>query len=192
MANTFAPFGFQQYSGTGSSPTYEQVTRLGQYNAAALYAGDPLYPLADGTVAKGTPGTDQIAGVFVGCKYLSVSQKRVVWNNYWPGTDVASGQYVEIYLVNDPNAQFVVQSDGTGLTLADVGANVQFAYGTGNTLNGQSGAYVLTPGTANTLPFKVVSIVTTPVMGASNPTPGAYAYAVVAFNNISTKQLLGV
>ena len=25
MANTNAPFGFRQYSGTGSAPTYEQV-----------------------------------------------------------------------------------------------------------------------------------------------------------------------
>lgn len=192
MANTFAPFGFQQDSGTGSTPTYEQVVRLMQYNAAALYAGDPVFPQTDGTVAKGSPGTTQIAGIFVGCKYLSVSQKRVVWNNYWPGSDVASGQYVEAYIINDPNAQFVVQSDGTGLTLADVGANVQFAYGTGNALSGQSGAYVTGPDTVNTLPFRVLSIVTTPIMGVTNPESGAYAYAIVGFNNVSTKQLLGI
>lgn len=192
MANTSAPFGFQQDSGTGSTPTYEQVTRLAQYNATVIYSGDPVYPQTDGTIAATFAATTQIAGIFVGCKYLSVSQKRTVWNNYWPGSDVASGNYVECYIINDPNAQFIVQSDVTGLTLADVGANVQFAYGTGNALSGLSGAYVTAPATDNTLPFRVLKIVDTPFGGVSNPESGAYAYAIVGFNNVSAKQLLGI
>lgn len=192
MSNTAAPFGFMQDSGTGSTPTYEQVTRSAQYNAAAIYAGDPVTSQTDGTIAIASAGTTQIAGIFVGCKYLSVSMKRTVWNNYWPGSDVASGNYVECYIVNDPNAKFLVQSGGTGLTLADVDANVQFNIGTPNALTGQSGAYVESPNTTPTLPFRVVSIVTTPVLGITNPVSGAYAYAIVAFNNVDTKSLTGI
>jgi hypothetical protein len=193
MANTFAPFGFQQDSGTGSTPTYEQVTRFINYNASAIYSGDPVTSQTDGSIAIASPGTTQIAGIFYGCKYLSVSMRRVVWNNYWPGTDVASTQTVEAYIVNDPNAQFVVQSDGvTGLTQADVGANVQFAIGTPNTQNGISGAYVQSPNTTPTLPFRILKIVTWNFNGVTNPTTGAAAYAIVGFNNVDTKSLTGI
>jgi hypothetical protein len=193
MANTFAPFGFMQDAGTGSTPTYEQVERVAQYNAAAIYRGDPVTSQTDGTVAISSPGTTQIAGIFQGAKYLSVSQQRTIWNNYWPGSDVASGQYPTIYIVNDPNAQFIAQSDATGLTLADVGANVQFAIGTPNAYTKQSGAYIdsVGPDTA-TLPFRLLSIVTTPALGFPNPEAGAYALGIVAFNNVDTKSLTGI
>lgn len=192
MANTSAPFGFKQATGIGSTPTYEQNTRLAQYNAAAIYNGDPVAPQTDGTIAIASAGTTQIAGIFVGCKYLSVAMKRTVWNNYWPGSDVANGNYVECYVIDDPNATFLVQSGAVGLTLADVGSNVQFNLGTPSALTGQSGAYVESPNTTNTLPFKVREIITTPIMGIAAPESGAYAYALVAFNNVSTKQLLGI
>lgn len=193
MANTFAPFGFMQDSGTGSSPTYEQVPRLAQYNAAAIYRGDPVTSQTDGTIAIASPGTTQIAGIFQGAKYLSASQQRVIWNQYWPGSDVASGQYPELYIVNDPNAQFIAQADDTGLTLADVNANVQFAIGTPNAYTKQSGAYIDSVGPATaTLPFRVVGLVLTPALGFPDPAAGAYALAIVAFNNVDTKSLTGI
>lgn len=192
MANTAAYFGFMQDSGTGSVPTYEQVPRVAQYNAAAIYRGDPVTSQTDGTVAISSPGTTQIAGIFQGSQYLSVSQQRMVWNGYWPGGDVASGQYPTIYIVNDPNAQFLAQSDDTGITLADVGINAQFAIGTPNAYTKQSGAYIDSVAVTATLPFRVVGLVTTPVLSFSNPESGAYALAIVAFNNVDTKSLTGI
>jgi hypothetical protein len=196
MANTNAPFGFKQSSGNGSAPTYEQVAVTIAYNASALFFGDPVFPNAAGGVEKGTPGTDGIAGVFVGCKYLSVAQKRTVWSNYWPGSDVASTQTVEGYIVNDPNAKFIAQvggSSSTGLTAAAINANVQFAYGTGNTANGISGAYVVynSADVTSTLPFRVVGLVTDPP-GSAGTESGAYNWVIVAFNNVTTKSLTGI
>lgn len=198
MANTSSPFGFQQYRGTGSSPTYEQVPANIAYNTVNIFHGDPVFRLSDGTVAGITTGpgvgTGVIAGVFVGCNYLSVAQKRMVWSNYWPGSDVASTVTVTGRLVNDPNAQFLVQAGGsssTGFVAADVGLNAQFAYGTGNTANGLSGAYIdisVSRATTSTLPFRVVGIVTDPP-GAPNTAAGAYNLGVVAFNNVETKAL---
>lgn len=197
MANVSAPFGFSQYSGTGSAPTYEQNVGFCAYNTAAMYYGDPVFQNADGSVYPTTPGTGILAGVFVGCKYLSVSQKRTVWSNFWGAADVASSNTVEVYVVNDPNARFLAQvggSSSTGLAATDIGANVQFAYGTPNTMSGVSGAYIditVTPTTTATLPFKVVGLVTSPP-GANGTAAGAYNYAVVAFNNVSTKTLTGI
>jgi hypothetical protein len=214
VANTFAPFGFRQYQGTGSAPTYEQVTAVGGIDSATanISNGDPIFRLASG--ATGTlagvstgpgPGTTALAGVFVGCKYMSTSQKRTVWSNYWPGSDVSSANsaLTEAYYINDPNAQFIAQVGGStsvGVAAANIGLNVQFAYGTGNAANGISGAYIdisVNPATTSTLPFRVVQVPAFPpaalaLAGNTYTQFGAYNYAVVAFNNVETKQLTAV
>ena len=198
MANTSAPFGFRQASGTGVTPSYEQVAVLIKSDyTTPIFFGDPVYPLASGYIAGSsvTPGTVQIAGIFVGCKYLSVSQKRTVWSNYWPGSD--NNGDVTAYIVTDPNANFLVQvggSSSTGLTQADVGSNVQFSYGSGNTANGISGAYVVynSPDVAATLPFRVKSMVTEPPGSNGTDVTAAYNYVIVGFNNVSNKQLTSV
>lgn len=193
MANANTPFGFQQYSGTGSVPTYEQVAVTIAYNASAIYYGDPVEPDANGLVVQGdgTTAAAGIAGIFVGCKYLSVSQKRTIWSNYWPGSDVASGNTVEGYIINDPNAKFVVQSDSSGIAQADVNLNVGYAIGTGNANTGISGAYITGPAVTATLPFRIVGLVTAPP-GAPGTEAGAYNRVIVAFNNVATKSLTGI
>lgn len=192
MANTNAPYGFRQYSGTGSAPTYEQVVYyIAQANTTDIFFGDPVVPLNTGYITQATSNSVQIAGIFVGCKYLSTSQKRTVWSNYWPGSDASSD--VEAYVVNDPNAKFVVQSDATGIAFADINANIGFSIGTGNTSNGISGALLDTStlNTTNTLPFRVIGLVQNPP-GSAGTEAGAYNWAIVAFNNVSTKQLTGI
>jgi hypothetical protein len=195
MPNTAAYNGFQQYSGNGSAPTYEQVAVKIVYNASAIYYGDPVNPDGNGYVVVGVTssgsGNTQIAGIFVGCKYLSTSQKRTVWSNYWPGSDVASNQTVEGYIINDPNARFIAQFGNVSVDQAYVNANVGFNIGSGNAASGLSGAYLATVGTDSSLPFRVVDLVTTPP-GQNGSDAGAYQKAIVAFNNVSTKQLTGI
>jgi hypothetical protein len=193
MANTNAPYGFRQYSGNGSAPTYEQVPVQIAYNATNIFFGDPVEPDANGQVVQGdgTTAAAGIAGIFVGCQYLSVAQKRTVWSNYWPGSDVASSNYVTGYIVNDPNAKFVVQSDATGIVQGDVNLNVGYAIGTGNTANGISGAYITGATTTNTLPFRIVGLVSAPP-GSAGTESGAYNWVIVAFNNVATKSLTGI
>jgi hypothetical protein len=195
MANTNAPFGFRQFSGTGSAPTYEQIAVRIVYNATNIFFGDPVAPDANGYVVQASSNSVQVAGIFVGCQYLSVSQKRTVWSNYWPGSDVASGNTVTGYIVNDPNAKWVAQSDATGVATTDINANIGFAIGTGNTASGISGAYLDTStiNTTNTLPFRIVSLIDFPPGSQGTNSNGqAYDWVVVAFNNVSTKQLTGI
>jgi len=191
MANTNAPFGFRQYSGNGSAPTFEQVRmRIKSDYTTAIFFGDAIIPVSTGYIQQATASTVQVGGVFMGCKYLSVSQKRTVWSNYWPGAD-NSGD-VEAYVCNDPNAKFIVQAGGTAVGIAAINANIQLNVGTGNTATGISGMYVETPNTTDTLPFRVVDIVTDPPGANGTDYASAYNQIIVAFNNVSTKQLLGV
>jgi hypothetical protein len=197
MANTFAPFGFSQYRGNGSAPTYEQVARSIALTAGAIYANDPVTSQTDGTIAQSAPGTTQIAGIFVGCEYVSATLNRKVWSNYWPGSGSAlANTTVTGYVVNDPNAQFLCQSGnaGTAVTAADIGSNINFAIGTGNALNGISGAYAnqATIATTATLPFRIVSLVTNPPGSNGTDSASNGNWIVVAFNNVDTKSLTGI
>lgn len=185
MANTQSPFGFQQVSGYGSAPTYEQVSMLiSSSNATPIFYGDAVVPVtgsATGYIKQATASTVALSGIFVGCKYLSTSQKRIVWSNYWPGSDAAAD--VTAYVVADPNALFKVQAGGTALGQSSVGQNVQLAVGTGNTFSGISGMFVQTPATTATLPFRIVSLVTAPPGQNGTDITTAYNNVIVQFNN---------
>lgn len=189
MANVQAPFGFRQIKGTGSSPTYEQVLmKIASGNGTAIFFGDAVVPVtgsATGYIKQATASTVALAGIFVGCTYISVAQKRRVWSNYWPGSD-ANGD-VDAYVVNDPNAQFLVQAGGTNVGFAIVGQNIQLNVGTGSTATGISGMYVESPATTATLPFRVVDVVAAPPGAPGTDILSAYNYVVVQFNNTLTR-----
>lgn len=195
MANTNAPFGFRQlYGGSGGVPTFAQsVRRIASTNTTAIYSGDPVMPVvgtATGYITQAAPGTTTLAGIFVGCKYVSVSQKRTVWSNFWPGAD-ANGD-VTAYVIDDPASQFVVQGNGTTFNISGtpsavvsspIGQYAQFAIGTGNTATGMSGAYLNTLGTTVTLPFIVRGLIYDPP-GSNGADPNsAYNWVIVGFNN---------
>jgi len=195
MANTNSPFGFEQYyGGSGGAPTFAQSTRLiASTNSTAIYSGDPVMPVvstANGYITQAAPGTTTLAGIFIGCKYLSTSQKRVVWNSYWPGSD-ATGD-VEAYIIDDPNAQFSVMGNSTTfnitgslttVTSSTVGQYAQFAIGTGNTASGQSGAYLNSVATTATFPFIVRGLITSPPGAPGADPTTAYNQVIVGFNN---------
>jgi hypothetical protein len=190
MANTFTPFGFSQRRGTGSAPTFEQTPALiASTNSTPIFFGDAVVPVTSSTtgyIQQATAGTVPLAGIFVGCKYTSVAQKRTVWSNYWPGSD-ANGD-VEAYVVNDPNAQFLVASNtGSAVGLANVGKLCQLGVGTGTTATGLSGMYIASVGTTATFPFRIVSLYTDPVAPNGNDTTTQFNWLVVAFNNVLTR-----
>lgn len=185
MANTFAPFGLRHMGGVpGSAPSAEQVEYQIVYNDSnKIYFGDPVKLLASGYVAAWTAGTavSQLAGTFVGCKYLSVSRAQVVWSPYWPGADASSGTvYAYIVPVAPGSAQrFLVQTSNSSTTAVAVGQsslflNADVAMGTGSTVNGISGAYldINTFNTTPTLPFRIMGL----YQGVGNGSDSASAY----------------
>jgi hypothetical protein len=193
MANTQAYYGFLQYQGgAGGAPTFAQsARRIASGNSTAIYTGDPVMPVvstANGYITQASPGTTRLDGIFVGCQYLSTSQKRTVWSSYWPGSD-ATGDVIA-YVIDDPNARFVVQTSttafpmtGTATTMTSgvIGQYAQFSIGSGNTSTGRSGAYLSSVGTTVTFPFTIVDY----AIGFGNggdPT-SQYCNVIVGFNN---------
>ena len=200
MSNTFAPFGFSQVGGNaGAAPNFEQASYPIVYNDAnKIYTGDPVKILETGYIAKWTAGTgvSQLFGIFAGCQYLSTSQSRVVWSPYWPGADVASGAQSSVvgYVVPvSPGSapRFLVQTSDSSttavaVTQADVGQNYDVAMGTGNTLNGRSGAYldISTAATTATLPFRLIGL----YQGVGNGSDATTAnnWVIVSANTLQT------
>lgn len=197
MANVNAPFGLSFIAGpAGAAPSAQQGPQgLAVYNAAAMYRGDPIKIGADGYVVPWTAGTGvaQLWGIFSGCSYLSVSQGKIVWSPYWPGSDVASGNYVQIQcipILRSPNSLFVVQGTSTAFTQADIGNNCDVSMGTGNTTTGASGATLDRGTIANTatLPFTIVSLYGQNGYGANIGVPGSdqtasYNWVIVSSNS---------
>lgn len=186
MANTQAPFGFSP-EGTvgGSTPNFRLSARkIASTNTTPIFTGDAVVPVSGpvtGYITQATAGTTAIAGIFWGCRYLSASQGRVVWSRMWPGAD-ANGD-VTAYVIDDPQAVFMVQAGGTAIGLTAQNMNVQLAVGTGNTTTGQSGMFVQNPSTTATLPFTVVGFVTDPAGAPGTDITTAYNNVLVTFNN---------
>jgi len=187
MANTNTPFGFKQVKGTGSLPTFEQNVRyIAPTNSTAIFFGDAVIPLNTGYIAVATAAAVRMEGIFAGCKYTSVSQKRTVWSNYWPGSD-ANGD-VEAYIIDDPNAQFQVQATSGPITFTSVGRYAQLTAGTGNTATGISAMTLATPSAGTiTFPFIVKGLVQDPPGANGTDITTAYNIVVVGFNNASTR-----
>jgi hypothetical protein len=196
MANVFAPFGLKPYFGAdGAAPTFGLGARprLIAYNdTTKIYKGDPVKALNTGYVAQWTAatGVSQLAGVFWGTEYYSVSTKQPYFNNYWPGADVATDAKVTAQLIPVNTAvppMFLIQTANSSttavaVTVADIGTNADVALGTGNTNTGFSGAYldINTFNTTSTLPFKIVDIYQG--AGNGNDATSAYNYVIVQAN----------
>jgi hypothetical protein len=165
MANVNAPFGFRHVGLVGGvAPNFGLITRkIASNNATKIYQNDPVQMLATGYVAQwaAAVAVSQLVGVFQGCHYLSTSRGGIVWSPYWPGAD-ATGD-VTAYLqpcAGAAPATFLVQSSGTAIGFADIGANADVTIGTGSTLTGISGATLnqATLAVTATLPFRVVGL----------------------------------
>jgi hypothetical protein len=186
MANTNAAFGFSP-DGTvgGGTPNFRLSRRLIASNyGTKIFTGDAVSPTistSTGYIVQAAATTTALAGIFMGCKYLSTSQGRQVWSQYWPGAD-ATGD-VTAYVIDNPDAQFVVQAGGTAIPFAAMNQNVQLNVGTGNTLTGRSGMYVENPTTTATLPFTIVGFVQDPPGVNGTDITTAYNWVRVTFNN---------
>ncbi len=191
MANSNAPVGFQHIGYiNGAAPSYALSPRaISSADTTAIYRGDPVVSQTTGYISKGSVGTTQVAGIFSHCRYLSSATGQTVESNYWPGTGAAANP--QAYVIDSPNALFLVQSDNTAIGLADIQSNIGYSVGTGSTKTQLSGATVTqsTLGTTSTLPFRVVGL--SQGIGTGSDSTSAYNQVQVAFNSQDYKVLTG-
>ncbi len=197
MANTQTAYGFRHigYLG-GGAPDYQLSTGLIlSTNTTKIFRGDPIVrTAATGKVAQATVNTETVVGIFDGCMYTPVGGTPT-WSPFWPGAGAGSDAIA--YFIDAPNAVFMAAALNTSLVTANIGENVGFAIGTGNTATGFSGATIeqTTLNTTNTLPFRVIAPVTTSgnygVVGNGGDPTTPFGWAVVTFNNQNFKQLTG-
>lgn len=199
MPNNNAPFGFADSHRLGAAVNYQMSRRwISASNPTPIFTGDPIVQLSTGYVAQAAPTAVQIGGIFIGCEYMSISQKKWIAMPWWPGSDaVLSGTGFDVHakIIDDPLTVFRVQGNGQ-ITLAMIGMNAQFAIGAGNTVTGKSGATLdcvtNPPATTPTFPFRIIDLVRDPpgANGADPTTPFNWAY--VTFNNQDFKSLTGI
>ena len=202
MANTFNPYGFQDAQLLiGASPTYSRRPYPILYtNTHTLFKGDVCTLLSSGYVDTLAPGTTPPLGIFDGCQYISASQGKLVFSQYYPGSDQVTNGTVTAFVLDDPNMMFMVQTGysgaGSGAAVqANVGMNAQYANGAGSTFTGISGAYLdltTAPAVTSTLPFRIVNLVADPPGANGSDTTTQFNNVIVAWNNHFYRQLTGV
>jgi hypothetical protein len=202
MANVQGAFGFTRMGGASGpvnfgaqgNPPYRMLS--GQ--STAIFFGDavrmettPLGEIVPWVVGDGTTATRILVGIFQGCRYYSASQKKTIWNNYWPGSDAIGD--VECFVDDDPQSTWKVQANAGPLNYTTIGQTVDIvATPVGNVTTGISGMAIGTPTTLVTNPFKVVGLVTSPPTANGADITTAFNNVIVAFNNSQYKALLGV
>jgi len=191
VANTQSQFGFKQYGySPGGAPDYQlSAYTIQSTNATPIGFGDPViianatspYIIqATGALATTTP----IIGIFQGCWYSPTANSAPIWSPYFPGSTSTNAT---AYVIDAPNALFLVATLQTAVTTANIGNVINFTTGTPSTVGGAYSVATIDQSTATTtgttaslLPFRIVKLY--PGVGnGSDPTTN-YNWAVVAFN----------
>ncbi len=191
MANTAQTFGFKHNGDMGGgAPTYQ----LSRYTIASTYAtnigfGDPVLLTTagpTGTVIQATGAlatTVPILGIFQGCQ-LQVAGQPPSWSPFWPG---AAAVNATAYVIDSPNATFLVAATNTAISSTNIGWACNFTTGTVNTTGGGFSVATLDQSTATTIgttastaPFRILQLYQG-VGNGSDPTT-AFNWVVVGFN----------
>lgn len=186
MANINAPFGFRFKGILGASPNVElRPVTVDKDDTTAIFRGDPVKLLATGYAAQWTAATEvsQLAGIFVGCRYLDTASGEYVERPYWPGSGASEDVTAKIIPCNlGAPPTFIVQTSSGGAVLANLHANADVSLGTGNTRTGQSAAVLdmTTANTTATLPFRIMELYRGVGNGSDHTT--GYNWVVVAAN----------
>ena len=186
MANQQAQFGFKHIGYlSGGAPDFQLQTRAIQStNATKIGVGDPVFKTAGTNYivqATGTAAGTPIVGIYQGCQYIPSGGGAPVPGTYWPG---AAAQDATGYIINAPNALFLVACLQTAIVTANIGANVGFTTGTPSTTGAGYSIATVDQSTLTTnanYPFQVVSLYNG-IGNGSDPTTN-YNWVVVSFQN---------
>lgn len=172
MANTNAPLGLKalRLAGGGAVPPMEEM-RIATTNTTAIFFGDIVKVVADGTIEDSDAGDTLNVGVFQGCRYVNSAGEQK-FSRYWTGE--ASATDIVAYVHRDPKIIYEAQADTFALTAE--GAHADHVAGSGSTTTGNSAMYIEGSSLGTDKGFKILRL----VPRADNAV-GAYAKVEVMF-----------
>ena len=195
MANQQARFGFKHIGFlSGGAADYQLQTRQIQSTYSTIIGyGDPVVklngtsPYVTQAVGTTTPPMP-VVGIFQGCQYTPVGQAPT-WSPYWPGAAAADAK---AYIIDAPNALFLVAVSSAALNTSAIGACVAFTAGIAtagiSTAVIDSGTISTASGTtASFLPFRINSMFQG-LGNGSDPTTN-FNWVVVEFNYATHRSL---
>jgi hypothetical protein len=200
VANTQAQFGFKHQGYlSGGAPDYQLSSyAIQSTNATQIGFGDPVIAAnatsafiiqATGALATTSP----IIGIFQGCEYIPSGGGVPQWSPYFPGS---VAQNATAYVIDAPNAKFLVAALQTAILSTNIGNAINFTTGQCATVGGGFSIATIDQSTATTtgtttslLPFRIVGLY--PGVGnGSDPTTN-YNWAIVAFNYQLNRSFVG-
>tara|TARA_R110000765_G_scaffold49819_1_gene101274 strand:- start:990 stop:1577 length:588 start_codon:yes stop_codon:yes gene_type:complete len=140
MANVSEKFGLRPYRKLDGTPLVgaQNRYRIAAGYATAIFQGDLVIPTAAGNVERHTANTSNaVVGVFNGCFYNDPTTQKPTWKNYYPGGVTPTQGGITAFVVDDPDAVFLVDSDGA-FSAADLFKNYSVTNTTGVTQTGNS------------------------------------------------------
>ena len=168
--------------------------------ATAILNGDTVKVDTNGyIVAASTTTSGNVVGVLVGCSYIN-SLSQPTFSQYYPAAVSTATAMAFAYVVDDPMAAFKVcatvaaGTTPTAYSRAIVGSNVALVAGAGSTTTGDS-AYGIdgsSANTTNTLPVRVIDVVSDTATGNPNVAATTYYEFLVKFNTAQYNSTTGI
>ena len=162
MANQLEKFGLRPYRKLDGTPLVGAQNRykIADGYATAIYQGDLVRPLTDGTVVRHVGNTSYaVIGVFNGCFYNDPTTQKPTYSNYYPGGITPTQGQITAFVVDDPDAVFLVNADAV-FAQANLFGNYSLSVANGSTKTGISEMQldVSTQGTAGTFAVQAIDI----------------------------------
>tara|TARA_R110002110_G_scaffold141412_1_gene329301 strand:+ start:64 stop:648 length:585 start_codon:yes stop_codon:yes gene_type:complete len=162
MANQLEKFGLRPYRKLDGTPLVGAQNRYKIANGygTAIFQGDLVRPLTDGTVVRSVGNTSYaVVGVFNGCFYNDPTTQKPTYSNYYPGGITPTQGQITAFVVDDPDAVFLVNADAV-FAQANLFTNYSLSVANGSTTTGISEMQldVNVTGTAGTFAVQAIDI----------------------------------
>ena len=160
MANQLEKFGLRPHRKLDGTPlvgAQNRYTIKANYGTA-IYQGDLVIPTSTGNIERHTGHTsDAVVGVFNGVFYNDPTTQKPTFSNYYPGSINPSEGNITAFVVDDPDAVFLVDADAA-FTRADLFKNYSVTTAGGVTQTGISSVQLDVSQSGTTATFAVQAI----------------------------------
>jgi hypothetical protein len=160
MANQLEKFGLRPHRKLDGTPlvgAQNRYTIKANYGTA-IFQGDLVIPTSTGNIERHTGNTsDAVVGVFNGVFYNDPTTQKPTFSNYYPGSINPSEGNITAFVVDDPDAVFLMDAD-EAFTRADLFKNYSVTTAGGVTQTGISSVQLDVSASGTTATFAVQAI----------------------------------